>query len=62
MRFVLFPFAAIALSACAAEMTPEEDACMAQATREVPQRLDYAGIDLNHEIRMRAYRACLASK
>lgn len=34
---------------------------MAKATRDVPQRLDYAGIDLNHDIRMRAYNACMAS-
>lgn len=58
MRYLVI---AMALAGCmSAEMTPEQDACMAQATREVPQRLDYAGIDLNHDIRMRAYQACLA--
>jgi len=38
------------------------DSCMADATRQVPQRLDYAGIDLNAQIRMRAFDACMSEK
>lgn len=36
------------------------DACMAEATREVPQRLDYAGIDLNADIRLRYFNGCMS--
>lgn len=38
------------------------DSCMAEATREVPPRPDYAGIDLNHEIRMRYFNECMTEK
>lgn len=38
------------------------DGCMSQATRDVPPRPDYAGIDLNHEIRMRAFDACMSER
>lgn len=38
------------------------DNCMAEATREVPPRPDYAGIDLNYEIRMRYFNDCMTEK
>lgn len=44
------------------ERAGDIDSCMVEATREVPQRLDYAGIDLNHEIRMRYFNECMAEK
>lgn len=59
MRYFLIP---VLLAGCVTpDMTAEQQACMAKATRDVPQRLDYAGIDLNHDIRMTAYNACISS-
>lgn len=63
MRTMFIAISLVALSACgttSAKMTPAEEACMVQATKDVPQRLDYAGIDLNHDMRMKAYHRCVS--
>lgn len=61
MRYLILP---VILAGCmtSAPMSQSEQLCMAQATREVPQRLDYAGIDLNHDIRMNAYKRCIIAQ
>ena len=70
MRFLVLP---IALAGCmttaenfqAADNSNRQmdmDSCMAEATREVPQRMDFAGIDLNFDIRMRYFDRCMASR
>lgn len=73
MRVAVF-FAGASLAGCVgvtsqdyqrgdnSERAGDTDACMAEATREVPQRLDYAGIDNNAPIRMRYFDDCMAEK